>query len=158
MGGAETGPLVLDDAAADLVASEAAELLRGLRGGEARARFLGLAEQAAAGSVEAGSLPALEQLLALGLETGRILKVHGRAADTLARGLYARTPAGRARAAQASAVTTALAALAGARLEQVAVTADGPAGHRLTLGTDRGEVQLRFGREGVEVGSASVGG
>jgi hypothetical protein len=153
----EAGSLRLDAAAADLLTAEAGELLRGLRGGEARARFLALAEQVAAGEVGEEAVPALEQLLALGLETGRILKVHGRAADTLARGLYARTPAGRARAAQAAAVTAALAAFAGARLDSLTVAADGPSGYRLTLATDRGEAVVRVGREGATVDSVAVG-
>ena len=148
--------LALDQAATELLNPEVEHVLSSLRGGEARARFLALQADLASGRVAAG-LPALEQLLALGIETGRFEKVHGRAAETLARTLYGRTPAGRARAEQAAAVSLALEGLRGAVLESVAFAADGPGGYRLTLETDRGEVLVRIDRAGVRVESIGIG-
>lgn len=153
----EVADLLLDQAAQELLAAEVENVLRGVRGGEARARFLALGAAVAAGSVPPECLPALEQLLALGIETGRLEKVHGRAADTLARGLFARTPAGRDRAAQAAAVTGALQALRGAVISRLAFAADGPGAHRLTIETDRGEMLVRIDRGGVHVDSVGVG-
>jgi hypothetical protein len=149
--------LLLDQASRDLLEPEIDQLLVSIHDDELRERFSALRAAVAAGRVGSDCLPALEQLLALGIETGRFEKVHGRAADTLARGLYGRTPAGKARAEQAAAVNRALAALAGAVLEALTFTADGPAGYRLTLETDRGEVSVRIDRAGVRVESVGVG-
>lgn len=151
------GDLALDQAARELLAAEVEGVLQGVRTGEARARFLALESAVGAGRVPPECLPALEQLLALGIETGRVERVHGRAADTLARGLYHRTPTGRARAEQAAAVSRALAALAGATLAGVTLASDGPGAYRLTLETDRGEVLVRLDRGGARVDSVGVG-
>jgi len=160
MGGAptpETRDLHLDQAARDLLEPEIDNLLQGVRTGEARARFLALQEATATGRVPEACIPALEQLLSLGIETGRFEKVHGRAADTLARGLYGRTPAGRARAEQAAAVSRALGALQGAVLGSLSFASDGPGAHRLTIETDRGEMLVRIDRDGVRIDSVGVG-
>lgn len=149
--------LALDQSARELLEVEVAALAAGMGGSEAQDCLGRLAAAVATGSVPADCLTALEQVLSLGLESGRIAGVHGRAADTLARGLYARTPAGRAREEQARTVTRALAALAGATLTHLEVGSDGPGGHRLRIGTDRGEVLLRLDRGGVGVQSVTVG-
>lgn len=148
--------LALDQSARDLLEQELSALRGRLRDPDALARFGQLADAVAEGSVPPEQLPDLTQVLAMGLDTGRIARVHGRAADTLARSLYLRTPAGLARAEQARAVTAALEALAGATITHVSVTADGPSGHRLLLDTDRGEVLLHLDREGVRVQSVAV--
>jgi|GEM_PF-464046 len=155
--GVESRELLIDQTAQDLLAPEVENVLQSVRTGEARARFLALQAAVGAGRVPEACLPALEQLLALGIETGRFEKVHGRAADTLARGLFARTPAGRDRAAQAAAVSSALSALQGAVISGLAFAADGPGAHRLTIETDRGEMLVRIDRSGVRVDSVGVG-
>lgn len=153
----DAAPLSLDHSARELLQVEVAALGAALGEPEAQSRLVPLAAAVAAASIPAECLPALEQVLRLGLESGRIAKVHGRAADTLARGLYARTPTGRARDEQARAVTRALAALGGATLTQIEVKSDGPGGHRIQICSDRGEVLLRLDREGVWVQAVAVG-
>ena len=149
------GDLTLDRSARELLEVEISEVC-GRLPDPARASFARLADAVAAGAVPADCLPLLEQVLAMGLETGRIERVHGRAADTLARGLYLRTPTGMARSQQARGVSEALAALSGATLTQLTITADGPSAHRLLLETDRGEVLLRLDRDGARVQSVAV--
>lgn len=154
-----SGPaaLLIDQAARDLLEPEIEHVLASVRSGEARARFLALQQAVAAGRVGEHCMPALEQLLALGIETGRFEKVHGRASDTLARGLYGRTPAGRARAEQAAAVSRALGALKGAVLEALTFASDGPGAYRLTIESDRGEMLVRIDRDGVRIDSVGIG-
>jgi hypothetical protein len=154
--GAAPAAVDLDAAASELLAPEVQAVLERVQAPEARAPWLGLQAAIAQGRVTEAHLPALEQVLRLGIETGRFERVHGRAADTLARGLYARTPTGRAAAEQATAVSNALGALAGSRLLGCQVAADGPAAYRLRLATDRGEVLLRFDRAGVRIDSVEV--
>ena len=149
--------LTLDQAARDLLEPEIAALLAGVSP-ESQGRWQGLRTAVAAGSVPAVHLDALEQLLVMGIETGRFERAQGRAADTLARGVYARTPGGRARAQQAETVNGALEALAGSVLESVRFAPDGPTGCRITLETGRGEVSLRIDRQGIRLESVGVGG
>ena len=149
--------LVLDQAARDLLEPEVAAL-RAQVADPATARGLeALAAALGEGVVAGAAVDALEWVLRLGIETGRFERVHGRAADTLARELWARTPAGRAAAEQAAAVTAALSALRGAVLEAIRVAPDGPGGERWTLETDRGTVSLRSDRRGIRVESLEVG-
>ncbi len=155
--GAGPAGILIDQAARDLLEPEIEHVLAGVRGGEARARFLALQEAVAAGRVGEDCVPALEQLLTLGIETGRFEKVHGRASDTLARGLYGRTPVGRARAEQAAAVSRALGALKGAVVEGLTLASDGPGAYRLTVESDRGEVLVRIDRNGVRIDSVGIG-
>ncbi len=157
MSDAPASPLTLDQAARDLLESELAALLVSV-GPHAQGRWRELRAAVAAGGIPAAQLDALEQLLVMGIETGRFERAQGRAADTLARGLYARTPGGRARAQQAAAVNTALEALAGTVLESVRFAPDGPTGCRVTLETGRGEVSLRIDRQGIRLDSVGVGG
>ncbi len=149
--------LTLDQAARDVLEPELTALLAEV-GPEARGRWQAVFDEVAAGGVSGDQLEALEQLLAMGIETGRFERTQGRAADTLARGLYARTPGGQARAQQADAVNSALKALAGNVLESVRFTPDGPTGCRVTLETGRGEISLRIDRQGIRLDSVGVGG
>jgi hypothetical protein len=157
-GGAAAAPeLILDPAAQELLAAEVEGLLAAARDPRMRERFTVLGQAVAAGTVPESCLPALEQLLVLGVETGRIERVHGRAADTLARGLFLRTPTGRAQAEQAAAVSRALEALAGAVVRRVVVVADGPGAYRLGIESERGEALLRIDRSGVRLDALTVG-
>lgn len=155
--GAKQARLDLDEAARGLLAMEVEELLKRIRDEDSRSRFAALRQAVVEGSVPERALPALEQLLTLGIETGRFERVHGRAAEMLARSLFQRTPAGRARAEQAEAVNRALAALAGTTLQALAFFADGPGAYRLRIETARGEVLVRIDRSGLQVDSVGVG-
>ncbi len=147
------GSLRVDPALEEILTQEVRALLRALPPeGRAAQGLARVADALRQGEVPENALPALEQVLTLGLGTGRLLELHGRAAQTMALGLYAKTPAGRARVRQAEAVSAALtAALEGAVLKAVTLSAEGPSGHRLLLETDRGDVQLRLDRLGIQV-------
>lgn len=148
-------PLPLDQTAQELVLAEVGAVLEQVSG-ESRARYLELWQGVAAGEVPPEALETLAQLLRLGVETGRVRRVHGQAAETLARALYARTPAGQLAEAQASALTRALQVLNGATLQGLSVAAAGPGCYRLTLLTDRGETVLRLDPAGLGLESVIV--
>ena len=156
-GGVDDGSIAVDQAASDLLLPEVDALLDRLPPGESQAAFTALRRDIESRAVAAERQGALEQVLRLGIETGRFERVHGRAADTLARALYGRTPEGRAAAEQADAVSAGLAAFTGSVLHAVRVSADGPGGYRFAVETDRGQALVRMDRAGVRVDSVETG-
>jgi hypothetical protein len=123
----------------------------------ARARY-----DAAAAAVEAGELPdeALEpigNLLEVGLQTGRIRKLHRAAGEQALLRLFGKTPAGQALAAATAEVNNALQQLDGQTIESVRVHTRVPGTHLLMISTDACEVTLRFAPDGVAVESIAVG-
>jgi len=97
----------------------------------------------------------LEQVLELGLQSGRIRAVYGPAGEQAALRLYRRLPRGTALAESAREVTDALAALRGKRLDSIELSAVGPGAFSLSIATDGVELSLRLDRQGARL--ASVG-
>jgi hypothetical protein len=99
----------------------------------------------------------LQTVLEVGLESGRIRRVHSAHGEMAAQRLYARTPKGRALRASCDDVTGALKALQGAAIEDVALSPQGPGSYSLSLNTDRGRVLVRVDRAGARIQSLEVG-
>jgi hypothetical protein len=145
--------------------SDVQELLR-----EELAAFVGVlspeevpAEYAAvAAAVEAGELPdevlgPVGSLLEVGLQTGRIRKVHRAAAEQSLLRLYHQTPAGQAQARMISELNAALAQVEGQQIESMRVLMRVPGTYLLQISTDACEITLRFTPDGADVDSVSVG-
>ncbi|MES1248424.1 MAG: hypothetical protein ABUS54_12215 [Actinomycetota bacterium] len=98
----------------------------------------------------------LEELLSLGLETGRIRSVYGPEGEQAALKTYRRLPGGRALVDSASEVTAALEALEGKTLQDVKVQFTGPGSYVLTLGVDGLELSVRLDRAGARIHSVGV--
>jgi hypothetical protein len=105
------------------------------------------------GEDEAGDL---EELLTLGLETGRIRSIYGPEGEQAALKTFRRLPGGRALTDSASEVTEALAALEGKTLEDVKVQCTGPGTFVLTLGVEGLELSVRLDRAGARIHSVGV--
>jgi len=99
----------------------------------------------------------LQNLLEIGLESGRIRKVHQADGETAALRVYRRTPRGRAIQASADAVNQALQALQGHTLEQLNVSPHGPGAYSISAVTDQGTLLVRVDRHGVRLHSVEVG-
>jgi hypothetical protein len=99
---------------------------------------------------------ALEEVLELGLTTGRIRGVYGPEGEQAALKTYRHLPGGRALADSAAEVTAALAALEGKTLEDVKVQSTGPGSFLLTLGVEGLELSIRLDRAGARVHSVGV--
>ena len=97
----------------------------------------------------------LEQVLELGLQSGRIRAVYGPSGEQAALRLYRRLPRGAALAESAREVTEALEALRGKPLEAIELSAVGPGAFSLSLAADGLELSLRLDRQGARI--ASVG-
>jgi hypothetical protein len=122
---------------------------------ERRARLADLIAALRDGEVGDTDADALEELLELGLQSGRVRAVYGPGGEQAALRTFRRLPRGEAIASSAREVTEALSSLAGGTLETVAIQATGPGAFVLTLAADGRELSVRLDRHGARL--ASVG-
>lgn len=142
----------------DLLRTEVSEALGQVRSPEMRAVYDGLLAAVEGGEVPEALMEPLTSLLAVGLESGRIRRLHTAHGEMTASRVYGRTPRGEAVRASTEAVNDALKALEGHVLQEVSVSPHGPGGYSVSLGTDQGKVLLRLDRQGARVQSVEVGG
>ncbi len=141
----------------DLLRVEVADVAAHVRSDEAKAAYRALLTALDSGQIQPSLVPALQSVLEVGLESGRIRRIHTAHGEMAARRLYSRTPRGAALNASASEVNAALQSLLGGTLSEIGVSASGPGSYSLSIGTDAGRVLLRIGRGGVECQSVEVG-
>jgi hypothetical protein len=137
--------------AAEVALAEATAVLAMVQDEDRRGRLAELIAAIGDGAVAGESAQALEELLALGLQTGRLRALYGPAGEQAALKTYRRLPGGKELAESAREVSTALSALAGGTLEQVALSAVGPGAYALTLAVDGRELSLRLDRSGARI-------
>jgi hypothetical protein len=141
----------------ELLLTEVAQALDQVRSPELRVRYGELMTAVDQSEVPGDLLEPLQTLLEIGLESGRIRKVHLPPGETAARRLFARTPKGTALEAGAAEVNQALQAVVGHPIEEARVSATGPGSFSLVLTTDEGTLLLQFSRAGVTLRSVEVG-
>jgi hypothetical protein len=142
--------------AAEVALGEAQAVLAYVHDGERRGRLADLVAAVQDGELDDDEAQALEELLELGLASGRIRGVYGPEGEQAALKTFRRLPAGRALAESADEVTAALAALEGKVLEQVKVQSTGPGAYLVTLAVDGLELSVRLDRAGARVHSVGV--
>lgn len=148
-------PVMLEGEAREVALAEAQAVLAMVQDDERRSRLAGLVAAASEGEVEGAEAEALEELLELGLQTGRLRALYGPGGERAALATYRRLPGGAALARSAREVSAALSSLAGRPLEGVSITAPGPGAFSLTLSAGGKELTVRLDRSGVRL--ASVG-
>lgn len=145
------------DGSAREVALAEAQAVRALASGEDyRERLAGLVAAIDEGEVEGDDTQTLEELLELGLQSGRIRAHYGPGGEQAALSLYRRLPRGAELAESAREVTAALRALEGRELGSVQLTAVGPGAFSLAISAGEVEVSLRLDRQGARVSSVSA--
>ena len=142
--------------AAEVALGEAQAVLAHVLDPERRGRLGDLIAAVQDGELQEDEAQALEELIELGLQTGRIRSVYGPEGEQAALKTYRRLPGGRALADTASEVTEALAALEGKTLEDVKIQFTGPGSYLLTLGVEGLELSVRLDRAGARVHSVGV--
>jgi hypothetical protein len=142
--------------AAEVALGEAQAVLALVQDGERRGRLADLVAAVQEGELGDDEAQALEELIELGLTSGRIRNVYGPEGEQAALKTYRRLPGGRALADSAEEVTAALASLEGKALEQVKVQSTGPGAFLVTLGVDGLELSVRLDRAGARVHSVGV--
>ncbi len=142
--------------AAEVALGEAQAVLSHVLDPERRGRLGDLIAAVQDGELGDDDAQALEELLTLGLETGRIRSVYGPEGEQAALKTYRRLPGGRALAESAAEVSAALASLEGGTLEQVRVQSTGPGAYLLTLGVEGRELSVRLDRAGARIHAVGV--
>lgn len=148
--------LTLAPAEQAVLAAEIGPFAATLRDPRLRARYEALGASVQAGAIPADALGLVEALAELLLPTQRVRREHGPEAERALAAVYDRTPRGVGRRQAAREVNEALAALEGQTLGGLRFSPT-PAGHRLVVTTDRGQVQLVIDRAGVRVESVDLG-
>ena len=148
--------MILRGDAADVALGEAQAVLALVHDPERRGRLADLVAAVEDGELGDEDAQSLEELLELGLQSGRIRSVYGPEGEQAALKTYRRLPGGRALADSASDVSEALAALAGKTLDDVRVQSTGPGSYLLTLAVDGLELSVRLDRAGARLHSVGV--
>ena len=142
--------------AAEVALGEAQAVLALVHDGERRGRLADLVAAVQDGELGDDEAQALEELIELGLTSGRIRSVYGPEGEQAALKTYRRLPGGRALSDSAEEVTAALSSLEGKLLDQVKVQSTGPGSFLVTLGVDGLELSVRLDRAGARVHSVGV--
>jgi hypothetical protein len=121
-----------------------------------RERLAALVGAASEGEVAEDEADALQELLELGLQSGRIRALYGPAGEQASLALYRRLPRGAELAESAREVSTALSALKGRELGSIELKAVGPGAFTLSLAAGELELSLRLDRQGARLSSVGV--
>jgi hypothetical protein len=148
--------VVLRGEAAEVALGEAQAVLALVHDGERRGRLADLVAAVQDGELGEDEAQALEELIQLGLASGRIRSVYGPEGEQAALKTFRRLPGGRVLAESATEVTAALGALEGKVLELVRVQSTGPGSFVVTLGVEGLELSVRLDRAGARVHSVGV--
>jgi len=146
----------LDAAAAEVALGEAQAVLALVQDAERRGRLADLVAAVEDGELGEDEAQALEEIIELGLSTGRIRGVYGPEGEQAALKTYRKLPAGKELSESTRDVTGALAALEGKTLEQVKVQAAGPGAYLLSIGVEGLELTIRLDRSGARLHSVGV--
>lgn len=123
---------------------------------ERRERLELLHEAIAVGALPPEQAEALERILELALQSGRIRATYGPGGEQTGLALYRRLPAGAGLAESASAVSDALSALHGKPLDAVSLQALGPGVFTLRLAADGVELSVRLDRQGARLATVEA--
>lgn len=149
--------MTLSDDERELLSIEVAQALEQVRSPEARVRYGELLAAVDAGEVPEDLLEPLQGVLEVGLESGRIRRVHTAHGEMTANRVFARTPRGRQLHQSAGEINSALAALEGHSIRELKITPSGPGSWAIHASTDQGTLLIRLTRQGARLQSVEVG-
>ena len=142
--------------AAEVALGEAQAVLALVADEERRGRLADLVAAVQDGELDDEAAQALEELIELGLSTGRIRSVYGPEGEQAALKTFRRLPGGRALSESASEVSSALAALEGRTLESVKVQSAGPGAYVVSVAVEGLELSVKLDRAGARIHSVGV--
>ena len=142
--------------AREVALAEAQAVLPMVQDPERRARLASLVAAADEGAVTGEDAEALEELLELGLQSGRLRALYGPGGEQAALQTYRRLPRGSELGAGAREVSQALTALVGLPIESITVQAVGPGAFALSLAAGGLELFVRLDRQGARLGTVGV--
>jgi HAMP domain-containing protein len=142
--------------AAEVALGEAQAVLAMVSDEERRGRLADLVAAVQDGELDDDTAQALEELIELGLSTGRIRSVYGPEGEQAALKTFRRLPAGRALSESAAEVSSALDALEGRTLESVKVQSAGPGAYVVSVAVEGLELSVKLDRAGARIHSVGV--
>jgi HAMP domain-containing protein len=148
--------VTLDDEQREVALAEAQAVLTMVQDERRRERLAELVADVDEGQVSESSAAALEEILELGLATGRLRALYGPDGEQAALLAFRKLPRGAELAAGAREVSEALAALEGRRIDSVSLANTGPGAYVLSLATDGLELSVRVDRQGARVHSVGI--
>lgn len=146
----------LSEEAREVALAEAQAVLAMVQDEGRRDRLAALVADVDEGEVEGASADALEELLELGLSTGRLRALYGPGGEQAALLAFRKLPRGAELAAGAREVTEALQALEGKRIDSVSLSNVGPGAYVLSLGADGLDLSIRVDRQGARIHSVGI--
>ena len=148
--------IALRGEAAEVALGEAQAVLALVQDGERRGRLADLVAAVQDGELGDDEAQALEELIELGLSTGRIRSVYGPEGEQAALKTFRRLPGGRALSDSAKEVSSALDALDGRVLESVKVQSAGPGAYVVSVAVEGLELSVKLDRAGARIHSVGV--
>jgi hypothetical protein len=148
--------LALKGEAQEVALAETLAVLARARDGAYRERLASLQAAATEGKVDGEDAETLQELLEVGLQSGRLRALYGPGGEKAALSTYRRLPNGAAVAESAREVSDALRALAGEELRSVSLEATGPGAFTLSLAAGSAELTIRLDRQGARLHSVGV--
>jgi hypothetical protein len=148
--------IALRGEAAEVALGEAQAVLAFVQDEERRGRLADLVAAVQEGALDEDEAQALEELIELGLTTGRIRSVYGPEGEQAALKTYRRLPGGRELADGAREVSSALEALEGRTVERVSVQSSGPGAFLVSVAVDGLELSVKLDRAGARIHSVGV--
>ena len=150
-------PLSLKGEELDLLYEEVTAFVNAAPDAETRAAYQPLLDAIQGGEVPDEALEALGGILEVGLQTGRIRKIHRALGEQTLLRLFHKTPAGEAHTKGLADLNNALSQLEGHTIESVRVVARVPGVYLAMISTDKCEMTLRFTPDDAGVESVAVG-
>ncbi len=148
--------IALRGEAQEVALAEAQAVLALARDDDYRGRLAALQAAATEGEVAGEDAETLQELLEVGLQTGRLRALYGPGGERAALATYRRLPNGSAVAESAREVSDSLSTLAGQELRSVSLEALGPGAFSLSLAAGAAEITIRLDRQGARLHSVGV--
>jgi hypothetical protein len=142
--------------AAEVALGEAQAVLALVQDEERRGRLADLVAAVQEGELGDDDAQALEELIELGLTTGRIRSIYGPEGEQAALKTYRRLPAGRELSESARDITAALESLEGKVLERISVQSAGPGAFVVSVGVEGRELTVKLDVAGARIHSVGV--
>lgn len=151
-----TDAVALNEEAREVALAETQAVLALVQDERRRERLAELVAHVGEGRVSGSSAEALEEILELGLATGRLRALYGPGGEQAALLTFRKLPRGAELAAGAREVTKALKALEGRRIDSISLVNAGPGAYVLSLAADGLELSVRVDRQGARLHSVGV--
>jgi hypothetical protein len=151
-----TGAVALRGEAQEVALAETQAVLVMVRDDAYRGRLASLQAAVTEGQVDGEDAETLQELLEVGLQSGRLRALYGPGGERAALSTYRRLPNGAAVADSAREVSEALRALAGEELRSISLDATGPGAFTLSLSAGSAELTIRLDRQGARLHSVGV--